>query len=268
MNRQMQEKTSDILLSIAVLAYNEESNLPGLLETLAFADEVVVFDAESGDRTADIARDYGAVLLSGPNVRNLNENKTKAIEVCRGEWVIYLDADERVSPELAAEIRNVIESDDGKYNAYTMPRFNNYFGKYLKYGGAYPDTQLRLFRKGKAHFPCLSVHEKLVVEGKIGGLKEPLHHESYPTVGDYLKKLPFYVEAQADFFERQDAERGAGNSFKYFAFKPIIRFLRRYILRLGFLDGWQGYAAAALDWLQMVLSWGCYLGRGKELDGR
>ncbi|MCP4229923.1 MAG: glycosyltransferase family 2 protein, partial [bacterium] len=232
-----------------------------LLETLGFADEVVVFDAESQDRTAEIARDFGGVLLSGPNVRNLNENKTKAIEECRGEWAMYLDADERIGPKLAAEIRRAIEDDDGGYNAYNMPRLNNYFGRYLKYGGAYPDTQLRLFRRGKAHFPCLSVHEKLVVEGKIGRLSEPLHHESYPTVSDYLKKLPFYVEAQADYFERKGAKRGAGNSFKYFAFKPVIRFLRRYVLRLGFLDGWPGYAAAALDWLQMVLSWGAYLKR-------
>jgi glycosyltransferase involved in cell wall biosynthesis len=258
----MQEKSDDILLSVAVLAYNEESNLPGLLKTLGFADEVVIFDAESGDRTADIAREFGAVLLSGPNTRNLNENKTKAIERCRGKWVMYLDADERVSPELGAEIRSTLENDDGKYNAYTMPRRNNYFGRYLNHGGAYPDTQLRLFRKGKAHFPCLSVHEKLEVEGAIGRLKEPLSHESYPTVDDYLKKLPFYVAAQADFFERKELSKGAGNSFKYFVFKPITRFLRRYLLRLGFLDGWQGYAAAALDWLQMVLSWGTYLRRG------
>jgi glycosyltransferase involved in cell wall biosynthesis len=258
----MQGKSNDILLSVAVLAYNEEANLPGLLETLAFADEVVVFDAESRDRSAEIARESGAVLLSGPNVRNLNQNKTKAIEVCRGEWVMYLDADERVNPALGAEIRSAIENDDGKHNAYTMPRLNNYFGRYLKYGGAYPDTQLRLFRKGKAHFPCISVHEKLVVEGSIGRLPEPLHHESYPTVEDYLKKLPFYVAAQADFFERRKLRKGAGKSFKYFVFKPITRFLRRYVLRLGFLDGWQGYAAATLDWLQMVLSWGTYLKRG------
>ncbi len=258
----MQGKSNDILLSAAVLAYNEEANLPGLFDTLGFADEVVVFDAESEDRTAEIARASGAVLLSGPNIRNLNQNKTKAIEVCGGEWVIYLDADERISPALGAEIRSVIENDDGRYNAYTMPRLNNYFGRYLKYGGAYPDTQLRLFRKGKAHFPCISVHEKLDVEGAIGRLKEALLHESYPTVETYLYKLPFYVAAQADYFERKGAKRSAGNSFKYFVFKPITRFLRRYILRLGFLDGWQGYAAAALDWLQMVLSWGTYLRRG------
>lgn len=260
----MQGKSNDILLSIAVLAYNEEANLPGLLETLGFADEVVVFDAESQDRTADIARESGAVLLSGPNVRNLNENKTRAIERCRGDWVMYLDADERVSAESGAEIRATIENDDGRYNAYTIPRLNNYFGRYLKYGGAYPDTQLRLFRKGKASFPCLSVHEKLEIEGAIGMLKEPLLHESYPTVDDYLKKLPFYVAAQADYFERKGLSKGAGKSFKYFVFKPIIRFLRRYIFRFGFLDGWQGYAAAALDWLQMVLSWGTYLRRGAE----
>jgi glycosyltransferase involved in cell wall biosynthesis len=260
----MQGKSNDILLSIAVLAYNEEANLPGLFETLGFADEVVVFDAESQDRTAEIAREFGAVLMTGPNVRNLNENKTKAIEQCRGEWVMYLDADERVSPESGAEIRANIESDGGNYNAYTMPRLNNYFGRYLKYGGAYPDTQLRLFRKGKASFPCLSVHEKLEVGGSTGRLKEPLLHESYPTVDEYLRKLPFYVAAQADYFDRRELSKGLGGSFKYFIFKPITRFLRRYLLRLGFLDGWQGYAAAALDWLQMVLSWGTYLRRAKK----
>jgi glycosyltransferase involved in cell wall biosynthesis len=248
-------------ISVAVIAHNEETNLPGLLGTLDFADEVVILDAGSSDRTAEIARGAGARTLKGENLRNLNVNKTRAIEATTGDWIIYLDADERVSPELADEIKAAVDADGRGYAAFTMPRVNQYFGKYLRHGGAYPDTQLRLFKRGKARFPCISVHEKLAVDGRVGRLKTPLVHDSYPTVAEYMRKLPFYIQAGADHLERKGVKRGFGNSVKHFYAKPAARLLRRYLLKLGFLDGWQGFAAAAMDAYQYIMTYAAYLDR-------
>jgi glycosyltransferase involved in cell wall biosynthesis len=251
-------------ISVAVIAHNEEKNLPGLLETIEFADELVVLDAGSSDRTAEIARGAGARVLEGENLRNLNVNKTRAVEATTGDWIIYLDADERVPPELADEIRAAVEEDGKGYVAFTMPRLNQYFGKYLRYGGAYPDTQLRLFKHGKARFPCMSVHEKLDVDGPVGRLKTPLVHDSYPTVTEYMRKFPFYIEAGADHLERKGVRPGPGNALKYFFVKPAFRFLRRYVLRAGFLDGWQGFAATAMDTYQYVMTYAAYLDRKRN----
>lgn len=252
-------------ISAAVIAHDEEKNLPGLLETLGFADEVVVLDAGSSDATAEIARDAGAQVLEGENLRNLNVNKTRAVEATTGDWIIYLDADERVPPELADEIRAAVDEDGRGRVAFTMPRLNQYFGKYLRRGGAYPDTQLRLFKRGKARFPCMSVHERLEVDGTIGRLGTPLLHDSYPTVAEYMRKLPFYTQAGADHLERKGVRPGPANTLKYFFVKPTFRFVRRYVLRLGFLDGWQGFAAAAMDAYQYVMTYAAYLDRVRNI---
>jgi glycosyltransferase involved in cell wall biosynthesis len=251
-------------ISVAVIAHNEENNLPGLLDTLDFTDEVVVLDAGSSDRTAEIARGAGARVLEGENLRNLNVNKTRAVEATTGDWIIYLDADERVPPELADEIRAAAEENGRGRVAFTMPRLNQYFGKYLRHGGAYPDTQLRLFKRGKARFPCMSVHEKLDVDGPVGKLRTPLIHDSYPTLAEYMRKFPFYVQAGADHLERKGVRPGIINTLKYFAVKPAFRFLRRYVIRFGFLDGWRGFAAAAMDAYQYVMTYAAYLDRKRK----
>jgi glycosyltransferase involved in cell wall biosynthesis len=251
-------------ISVAVIAHNEENNLPGLLDTLDFTDEVVVLDAGSSDRTAEIARGAGARVLEGENLRNLNVNKTRAVEATTGDWIIYLDADERVPPELADEIRAAAEENGRGRVAFTMPRLNQYFGKYLRHGGAYPDTQLRLFKRGKARFPCMSVHEKLDVDGPVGKLRTPLIHDSYPTLAEYMRKFPFYVQAGADHLERKGVRPGIINTLKYFVVKPAFRFLRRYVIRLGFLDGWRGFAAATMDAYQYVMTYSAYLDRKRK----
>lgn len=260
MDRRMQVKSRK-KISAAIIAHDEEKNLPRLLETLGFADEVVVLDAGSSDATAEVARDAGARVLEGENLRNLNVNKTRAIKATTGDWIIYLDADERVPLELAVEIRAAVSEGGRGRVAFTMPRLNQYFGNYLRHGGAYPDTQLRLFKRGKARFACLSVHEKLEIDGRIGHLRTPLLHESYPTVAEYMRKLPFYIEAGADHLERKGVRPGPANALKYFFVKPTFRFVRRYVLRLGFLDGWQGLVAAAMDAYQYVMTYAAYLDR-------
>jgi len=241
-------------ISVAILAHNEAEDLAALLEGVAFADEIVVADAESTDDTAEVARRAGAAVIPVKNDFNLNVNKTVAFEGCRGEWILYLDPDERVTPGLAAAVRAAAVAD-APYAAYEVPRFNYFFGRYLKHGAAYPDYQLRLFRRGRASFPCVSVHERLRVDGRIGRLAEPLYHRTYPTVADYLRKLPLYVAAGADYLERRGLRPGVGRDLWYLGLRPGVRFWRRYVFKLGFLDGWAGFLACLLDAVQSVLTY-------------
>jgi glycosyltransferase involved in cell wall biosynthesis len=250
-------------LSVAILAHNEAGDLAVLLETVTFADEIIVADAESEDDTADVARRAGARVIPVKNDYNLNINKTVAIDACRGDWIIYLDPDESVPPELAEAV-TAAAAGDGTCAAYEFPRRNNFFGRYLGHGGAYPDYQLRLFRRGRAHFPCLSVHERLEVDGRIGRLATPLLHRTYPTVADYLRKLPMYVSAGADHLGRRGLRTSVATDLWYFMGRPWIRFTRRYVFKLGFLDGWPGFLACALDATQAILTYYEYRSRGRD----
>jgi glycosyltransferase involved in cell wall biosynthesis len=242
-------------LSVAILAHDEAGELAALLETVTFADEVVVADAESSDDTAAVARRAGATVVSVKNDFNLNVNKTAAINACRGEWVFLLDPDESVTPELAAAVEAAVADGDAPYDAYEFPRLNNYFGRYLKHGGAYPDYQLRLFRQDRARFPCVSVHERLDVDGRVGRLEAPIYHETYPALADYLRKLPLYVAAGADYLERRGLRPGLAADLWFFLVRPEVRFWRRYLFKLGFLDGWVGFLACFLDAAQGILAY-------------
>jgi len=239
---------------VAILAHNEGRDLAALLATATFADEVVVADAESVDDTAAVAAAAGARVVAVRNDLNFNVNKTAAIAACRGEWILYLDPDERVPAALAEELKAVTRQE-GPFVAFAFPRLNNYFGRYLRFGGAYPDYQLRLFRRGKAHFPCRSVHERLVVAGPVGRLAAPLVHESYPTPAAYLRKLPLYVAAGADYFQRRGLTPTPATDLYYLMVRPAARFIRRYIFKAGLLDGWPGLLACVLDAVQGMLAY-------------
>ncbi|MEE9456346.1 MAG: glycosyltransferase family 2 protein [bacterium] len=249
----MQEETPR--LSVAILAHDEAGELAALLETVTFADEVVVADAESSDDTAAVARRAGAKVVPVKNDFNLNVNKTVAINACRGEWILFLDPDESVTPEFAAAVEAAVADGDAPYDAYEFPRLNNYFGRYLKHGGAYPDYQLRLFRRGRARFRCVSVHERLDVDGRVGRLEAPLYHETYPTLADYFRKLPLYVAAGADYLGRRGRRPGLTADLWFFLVRPEVRFWRRYLFKLGFLDGWPGFLACFLDAAQGILAY-------------
>lgn len=218
-------------------------------------------DAGSADETAAIARAAGACVLAVENDLNFNVNKTKALEACGGDWLLYVDPDERVPADLAAAIREVVDAAENTFDAYEFPRRNNYFGSYLRFGGNYPDYQLRLFRRGRGRFACRSVHERLEVEGLIGRLKPALRHETYPTVGDYLRKLPLFVRAGADYMDKRGQARGFLPDLGFLILKPQWRFVRRYFLKLGFLDGWPGLLASYFDALQTALTYYEYRNR-------
>jgi hypothetical protein len=242
-----------IRLSVALIAHNEEANMGGALASVAWAEQIVVVDCASTDRTAEIARTHSAVLLTAPNYPNLNINKNLAIDACNGDWILVLDADEVVSDDLAGEIRYAINNLG--YSGYFIPRRNIVLGKWLRYGGQYPDWQLRLFKRGSGRFPARHVHERLEVVGRIGRLARPLEHHPYPSIAKMMQKSVFYVDFEADFLQQSGYPISTFNLLTQLLLKSPLRFCRRYILKGGFLDGIPGLAAAYFDQWNQTVRW-------------
>src|SRR3989344_1127453 len=175
-------------ISVAIATFNEESNIADCLESLKnFADEVVIADGSSTDRTRDIASKLNAKVIKTTNKQMFHTNKNMAIDNCHGDWILLLDADERVTKSLASEIKSTIKNNPRK-NAFWINRKNWFLGGFLTKGGAYPDSVIRLFRKGKAKLPEISVHEQLKVEGQVGFLKNDILHLADPSFARYLKR--------------------------------------------------------------------------------
>ena len=236
-----------ISLSASIIAHNEEKSIGACLESLAWVNEVILVDCESTDKTAEIAARYPVKIFSRPNTRNLNLNKQFGIDQCSGEWVLYIDPDETVTGELREEIKTLLAC--GAFaDAYSIPRKNHYFGRWLRHGGKYPDPQLRLFRKGKASFPCRNVHERLTVLGKEASLKSPFNHFPYRDYDDVIKKLDFYATLKAERF--MEANRLAVSG----PLRALRKFTVNYFLKLGLLDGAEGFAAAVIDMFNEVLA--------------
>lgn len=247
-------------LGVSFIVHDEERQLARALASVAgLADDLVVVDCESADRSAAVAAGTpGVRLFRRPNDPNLNRNKSFGIEQLTTDWVLYLDPDEWVPEPLAAEIRQTIATP-GESVAFRMPRLNRWFGRDLHHGGQYPDLQLRLFRAGKARFPNRHVHESLSVDGPVGRLRHPLGHEPYPDLATWLRKLEFYTRFQADFWRRELGRPNWRLHAVHFAVRPTSRFIRRYLLKRGFLDGWQGLIAAVGDAFGGMFSYARFL---------
>ncbi len=235
-------------ISASIIAHNEEKNIGACLESLAWVNEIILVDCESTDKTAEIAARYPVKMFSRPNASNLNINKQFAIDQCSGEWIIYVDPDETIPMELQEEIKALLMKGHSA-DAYSIPRKNHYFGRWLRHGGKYPDLQLRLFRKGTASFPCRDVHEKLTVLGKEALLTNSFAHFPYRDYDDVIKKLDFYAALKAEKFIKADRPAALGPA------RAFRRFAVSYFLKLGFLDGPEGFAAAVIDMFNEVLAY-------------
>ncbi|MCH8075422.1 MAG: glycosyltransferase family 2 protein [SAR324 cluster bacterium] len=236
-------------IAFSLIGHNEAHNLPRCLESIRWADEVVYVDCESSDGSAEVARRFTGRVFARPNLANLNVNKTFGIGQTTADWVFYLDPDEVIPPALGEEIRAAIASNPPQ-NAFSLPRRNFYLGAWLRHGGQYPDTQLRLFRQGRARFPCKHVHEKLEVDGEIGSFAEAMEHYTNPTTAEVMKKLDFYSSFNADAMLAEGKRPGPGMALRYLFWTPSSRFVRRYFLKGGFRDGWPGLTVAIFDGLE------------------
>lgn len=228
-------------LSAVVITKDEEECVRACLESVAWADEVVVVDAESTDKTAQIAREFTDRVYVRP-WPGFAAQKNFGLEQATGDWTLSVDADEEVSRELREEIEAVLAGAGAVCAGYQIPRRNLFWGRPIRHGGLYPDWQLRLFRRGRGRFVDRAVHESVEVEGDVGRLRAALVHRSYRDVADFL--------ARADRYSTLAAEEwlGSGRSARLgdLVLRPVGRFLSMYVVHAGFLDGRRGFLLAAL----------------------
>lgn len=231
-------------ISVVISAYNEEAKIAECLRSVSFADEIIVVDGKSSDRTVEIAKEHKAKVFPRENNLMLNVNKNFGFTKAESEWILNLDADERVTRELRDEITEVLQNASEDIAAYSMPRKNIIFGKWIKHTGWYPDRQIRLFRQKKGQFPEKHVHEQLIVEGEIAELTAPLEHESYKTVSEFLLKF-FTIYAPNEAMVQL-----ASQDYKFqpsdFVKKPAQEFLNRFYHHKGYADGLHGLALSLL----------------------
>jgi len=229
-------------LSACVITLNEADRIEGCLRSLEFCDELLVVDAHSSDDTRERARALGARVIERdwPGYRS---QKQFAVDSARHDWVLCLDADERLSGALRAEIEALRRRGFGDAAGYSVPRITDYFGRFLRHGNAYPDRLVRLFDRRRGGWTGEEIHENTRVRGRVGRLRGHLEHFSYRSLSEQLARMQRYADlmAQARF------ERGRRCSLWPVLFNPQWRFVRGYLLRLGFLDGWRGLVFALVE---------------------
>jgi glycosyltransferase involved in cell wall biosynthesis len=225
-------------LSVALITLNEERNLAACLRSVSFADEIVVVDNASTDRTREIAREFGARVLEVPDWPGFGPQKNRALEACTGDWILALDADERVEEALRAEIERALAH--AAFDVYAMPRRSTYCGRYIRHGGWWPDYITRLFRRGSARYSDARVHERLITDRPVGRLRAPLTHYSFRSMDQVVAKMNHYSSEGA----RMLADRGRAPGLASAIGHGVAAFFRTYVVRLGFLDGRYGFLLA------------------------
>lgn len=264
-------------LSVVLATRNEEANIGPCLESVhGLADEIVVVDEYSTDRTREIAKKYGAKVFLEPHHDIFHITKQKALDKSTGDWILQLDADEVVTCELAKEIvevlkktprrwpegllrgggkwklfdrhQKLIEQRDGPIGrktgeiaAFFIPRVNYFLGKPLMHAGAYPDGVIRLVKRGYASFPQKSVHEQMKIDGEVAWLENPLEHHDSPTLARYFNRMNSYTSLKAQELQSSKTPRNLIYLFIYSSIKPLVVFLNLFIRHKGFLDGPRGF---------------------------
>lgn len=227
-------------LSVAIITRNEEKNIRRCLSSLSFAHDIVVLDSGSTDDTSAICRDFGCRVVSAP-WKGFGLTKQACVDQTSCDWVLSVDADEELSPELRDELTTMTEPQG--INGFAIPRKTYYLGRLIRFSGWGHDAPLRLFRKSAGGFTPDIVHERITVSGKTGKLKECMYHYSYPDLSSHLKKIDHYTRLGAEKLVSRDRSSGPVTAI----FRGIYKFLHMYILKLGFLDGKEGLVLAAVS---------------------
>jgi glycosyltransferase involved in cell wall biosynthesis len=224
-------------LSVAIITFNEEANIRRTLESVKWADEIIVVDSGSTDKTSAICREYTDKVMHQAWL-GFSRQKNLAIENTSHDWVLSLDADEPIEPALAEEIRGIISSPDS-LDGYRIPRKTFFLGKQMRHGGWYPDYNLRLFRRGKGKFEDRAVHEAIKVDGTIGNTRHALFHYAYPDLASYLSSINKYSSLAVSVMAEKGID-GFKAGWVNILCRPVLTFLLKYFIRLGFLDGKRG----------------------------
>lgn len=227
-------------ISATIITLNEERNISECLECLTWADEIVILDSESNDRTVDIAKQYtDKVFVEEWNGQGLHKNR--AAELAQGPWILSIDADERVSPALGKEIRDAVNSNSP--SAFRMRRKNFYKNQWIRHCGWWPDWVIRLYRKQDICFNTRKIHESLETVGPVGKLNEPLMHYSFNSVEEFLERGRMYSKYQADDMYKNDKYASSLTAISH----GLFTFFSVYFLRAGFLDGSAGFLISSYN---------------------
>jgi len=226
-------------ISVVIITKNEASNIRFCLESVKWADEIIVLDSGSMDDTVEICTEFGAQVHTTTDWPGFGIQKNRALSFATGEWVLSLDADERISASLHTEIDAVTNSAK-KYTAYQIPRLSSFCGQYMRHSGWYPDFVTRLFKRGAARFSDDLVHEHLIVDGSTGKLNQPIMHETFKNLDELLVKVNNYSTAGAQMLYNKNSQATLTKAILH----AVWAFIRTYILRAGFLDGQKGFMLA------------------------
>ncbi|MEW6328443.1 MAG: glycosyltransferase family 2 protein [Thermodesulfobacteriota bacterium] len=233
---------SNIPLSVAIITKNEADNLPECLKSISFAGQIVVVDSGSTDDTVKIASDFGCEVFIEP-WRGFGPQKQFAIDKCKNRWVLVLDADERIPPETALTIKNIVSNDSGSAAGYSFPRKNYFQGRWIRHSGWWPDRVVRLFQKDHGQMSPAKVHESIVVNGPVRELDVPIEHHTESHLSRILLKIDHYSTLAA----QEAFDQGRKASVWSAALRAVLTFLQDYFLKFGVLDGAQGLTLAITD---------------------
>ena len=243
-------------LSVVLATHNEAANLGRCLKAIiGLADEIVIIDGRSTDDTVKIAKKFEARVTLTDNLPNFHIMKNMAIDAAKGEWVLQLDADEIVSPELAREIQSTINDERSTMNGYWLNRKNWFLDRFLTKGGQYPDPTLRLYRRGFGRLPARDVHEQAVVKGPTGYLKSELLHYRDTSFAKYLDGFNLYTSFIAGQMQTQKLKFNILNVLLYLCLKPLSTFIKIYFRHRGYVDGYPGFVFALFSGLVHAVSY-------------
>ena len=235
----MPEKSPSERISAVIITKNEEAAIGRCLESISWVDEIVVLDSGSTDETVGIARSKGAKVFTSAEWPGFGIQKNRALDLATGDWILSIDADERVTPELAAEIRSMVTSSNPK-PGYEMPRLSSYCGRYMRHSGWWPDYVTRLVQRGRGRFSPSLVHERMEVDGPVGRLKHTLMHDSFQTLEQVLDKVNRYSSLSAQQMAASGRQGGVLTAIVH----GLGAFIRTYVFKAGFLDGREGLMLA------------------------
>lgn len=227
-------------LTVCIVARNEAANIAECVRSAGFADEVLVLDSGSNDRTAEIARDAGA-RVEITDWPGYGPQQNRGIDMARGDWVFSLDADERITAELAEEIRAALAR--AEYDGYDVPRRSLFLTRFMRHSGWWPDRTRRLVRRDRGRFTTHEIHANLQVDGRVGNLTAPIVHYSYRDLSSVLEKMNRYSSGSARDLHRQGRSGSLGSAIAH----GFWAFVRTYVLKLGVLDGAEGFMVAVVN---------------------
>lgn len=247
--------------SVVVITKNEEANIGSCLESVRWADEIVVVDSFSTDKTIEIARRYTDRIFRNDNSGCLNINKNLGMEKATGDWILVLDADEVVPPELRTEIEGILKDDGRAPDGYSIIRKCNFLGKWMRHGG-WHEYEPKIAKKGKGNYP-MGLHDCLRINGKVGCLKNSLLHYNYINISEWTRKMDFYTSLEANEMAEKDLKFDLWRAI----YLPVAAFCRQYFVKEGYKDRLHGFVAAAFAafyaFVKHVKLWEKALGAGE-----